>query len=144
MSRKTLYLVHFLAVVSVAVHAGGKKSVPAFEVPETAGMSWFKGNTHTHTLESDGDSPPEVVARWYEDHGYDFLVLSDHNVLVNPSRLSSLADSSLLLIPGEEISASFMKKPIHVNGLNIPEVIEPISDSTLLGTLQKNVDAVRG
>lgn len=43
--------------------------------------SWLKGNTHTHTLWSDGDAAPEWVADWYLNHGYDFLVLSDHNVL---------------------------------------------------------------
>ena len=42
-----------------------------FEVRNTTGMSWYKGNTHTHTVESDGDSPPEYVARWYKEHGYD-------------------------------------------------------------------------
>lgn len=42
---------------------------------------WWKGNTHTHTLWSDGDGAPELVADWYRDAGYDFLVLSDHNVL---------------------------------------------------------------
>ena len=40
---------------------------------------WWKGNTHTHTLNSDGDSSPGEVSHWYRDHGYDFLVLSDHN-----------------------------------------------------------------
>lgn len=42
---------------------------------------WWKGNTHTHTWWSDGDSPPEVVAAWYREHDYDFLVLSDHNIM---------------------------------------------------------------
>ena len=42
---------------------------------------WYKGNTHTHTWWSDGDSAPEVVTAWYRQHGYNFLVLSDHNVL---------------------------------------------------------------
>jgi hypothetical protein len=40
---------------------------------------WWKGNTHTHSWWSDGDSPPELVAAWYREHDYDFLVLSDHN-----------------------------------------------------------------
>lgn len=40
---------------------------------------WWKGNTHTHTWWSDGDSPPENAAAWYREHGYHFLVLSDHN-----------------------------------------------------------------
>lgn len=42
---------------------------------------WWKGNLHTHTLWSDGDDFPDMVAEWYRDHGYHFLALSDHNVL---------------------------------------------------------------
>jgi hypothetical protein len=42
---------------------------------------WWKGNTHSHSWWSDGDAPPEVVAAWYRDHGYNFLVISDHNIL---------------------------------------------------------------
>jgi hypothetical protein len=119
--------------------------VPAqrFELPADPGGRWFKGNTHTHTLESDGDSPPEVVARWYRAHGYAFLVLSDHNVWVDPATLATLVDSTFLLIPGEEVTTSFERKPVHVNGLNIPHVIEPRTDSTLVGTIQRNVDAIR-
>ncbi len=40
---------------------------------------WFKGNLHTHTLWSDGDDYPEMVADWYKRNGYHFLGLSDHN-----------------------------------------------------------------
>jgi len=75
-------------------------SAQRFEPSAGAGLRWFKGNTHAHTLESDGDSPPEVVARWYRDHGYNFLVLSDHNVFTDPSRLHSLLDSTFILIGG--------------------------------------------
>ena len=114
-----------------------------FEIPDTQGMIWFKGNTHTHTTMSDGDSAPEDVARWYKQHGYRFLVLSEHNVFTDPQTLSSLVDSSFLLIPGEELTSSFRKKPVHVNGLNIPGLLDPQTDSTLIGTIQKNVDAVR-
>lgn len=42
---------------------------------------WFKGNTHTHSLWSDGNDFPEMIADWYRSHGYDFLAMSDHNVL---------------------------------------------------------------
>lgn len=114
------------------------------ETPAFTGAHWYRGNTHSHTLESDGDSPPEVVARWYRDHGYQFLVISDHNVRVDPGQLAHLVDSTFLLIPGEELTSNFFTRPVHVNGLNIPHVLEPQRDSTLVGTVQKNVDAVRG
>lgn len=42
-------------------------------------LRWYKGNTHTHTLNTDGDSPPDAVVKWYAGHGYNFLVLTDHD-----------------------------------------------------------------
>jgi hypothetical protein len=131
-----------LIAVTLATR-GAPASAQQFEVPETGGLRWFKGNTHTHTLESDGDSPPEYVARWYKDHGYHFLVLSDHNVFVNPAMLAHLVDSTFILIAGEELTSSFQERPVHVNGLNLPHLVEPRTDSTLVGTIQRNVDAVR-
>ncbi|MEM7233447.1 MAG: hypothetical protein AAF517_14810 [Planctomycetota bacterium] len=46
---------------------------------ETA--KWRRGNLHTHSLWSDGDDFPEMIVAWYRDNGYDFLALSDHNIL---------------------------------------------------------------
>src|SRR5216117_1893723 len=43
---------------------------------------WWKGNLHTHSLWSDGDDYPEMIGEWYKRHGYHFLALSDHNVLL--------------------------------------------------------------
>ncbi len=42
---------------------------------------WWKGNLHTHSLWSDGDDYPEMIADWYKQKGYNFLALSDHNIL---------------------------------------------------------------
>lgn len=42
---------------------------------------WFKGNTHTHSLWSDGNDFPDMIADWYRSRGYDFLAMSDHNLL---------------------------------------------------------------
>ena len=40
---------------------------------------FYKGNIHTHTTKSDGDEDPIKVTSWYKEHGYDFLVLTDHS-----------------------------------------------------------------
>ncbi len=116
-----------------------------FEVRRVpADARWFKGNTHTHTTESDGDTAPAEVAQWYKRHGYQFLVLSDHNVFTDPRTIASLMDSSFLLIPGEEVTTSFQRKAVHINALAVTRVIPPIrDDSTLLGTIQRTVDAIR-
>ena len=44
---------------------------------------WWKGNTHAHTLWSDGNDFPEMVVDWYVKHGYHFLALSDHNIVAD-------------------------------------------------------------
>jgi len=129
--------------VLAATPAGGQERAWEFEAWSCPGCVWFKGNTHTHTTESDGDSPPEYVARWYKDHGYDFLILSDHNTLTDPALLSGLVDDGFLLIPGEEVTSSFEDRAVHVNGLNLHEVVAPRQEATLVLTIQANVDAVR-
>ncbi len=48
--------------------------------------SWLKGNLHTHTFWSDGDEFPESVVQWYKENGYDFLALTDHNVILEGER----------------------------------------------------------
>ena len=50
-------------------------------VPPNPAPKWYKGNLHTHTLWSDGNDFPEMVAEWYRVKGYNFLALSDHNLL---------------------------------------------------------------
>jgi len=47
---------------------------------------WWRGNLHTHSLWSDGDQFPEMIFEWYRSHEYDFLALSDHNVLQDGER----------------------------------------------------------
>lgn len=44
--------------------------------------AWFKGNTHTHSLWSDGNDFPEMIFDWYREKGYDFVGMSDHNLLL--------------------------------------------------------------
>jgi len=125
--------------------------LPAFRVPcalasqEVARGRWYKGNTHTHTLNSDGDSTPDEVARWYREHGYRFLVLSDHNFLTSVDGLNALhgADEQFLLIKGEEISDRLGDKPIHVNGLDLRDKVEPGHGSSVLEVMQRNVHAIR-
>lgn len=129
--------------VAAPLSLAAQASAVRFVDPGGAGLPWFKGNTHTHTTESDGDSPPEVVIAWYRSHGYDFLVLSDHNVFTDPARFAHLQDSSFILIAGEEVTSSFERRPVHVNGLGLPHLVDPRQDSTMVATIQANVDAIR-
>ena len=108
-------------------------------------LHWYKGNTHTHTLNSDGDSTPDDVVRWYREHGYRFLVLSDHNFLTSVDGLNALhgADEQFLLIKGEEITDGFEGKPIHINGLDVSAKVDPQHGSSVVDVIQRDVDAIR-
>ena len=103
---------------------------------QLAAKQWFRGNTHTHTFASDGDTPAAEVAQWYADQGYDFLVITDHDLI------TCVENAPLLLIPGEEITDRLPKKPLHVNAIGIDLPIPPQRGATVVEVLQRNVSAV--
>jgi hypothetical protein len=104
---------------------------------------WFKGQTHLHTTNSDGDELPRRVVRWYYDHSYNFLVITDHDHLTPIKYLDTDRNDDFILIPGEEITDSFGEKPVHINGINIKYQVEPQHGKSIVKTLQNNIDAVR-
>jgi hypothetical protein len=121
-------------------------AAPVSSVAQQPGAArWYKGNTHTHTLNSDGDSTPDEVVRWYREHAYHFLVLSDHNFLTAVDGLNAVhgAEGRFLVIKGEEVSDRFGESPIHINGLDVEHLVDPQGGSTLVETIQRNVDAIR-
>lgn len=83
--RSTALTLALAAAGTIAAVAGGaaqQAAEPVLRGDYQAGAPrWWKGNTHAHTWWSEGDAPPEVVAAWYVEHDYNFLVLSDHNML---------------------------------------------------------------
>ncbi len=168
---------------------------------------WFKGNLHTHSLWSDGDDYPEMIADWYKKNGYHFLALSDHNIMqtgqrwfelktpvsiggeVNQRgggpvlknyvarfgsawveqrtvdgksriRLKPLAEyrhlfeepGRFLMIPAEEITSNWKKPktatspemggPVHINGINLRDLVAPAAGDNAVDVMRKVVDAV--
>ncbi len=132
-------------VAAFALTAAARPETP--QLPkEPAGGRWFKGNTHTHTVNSDGDSTPDEVVRWYREHGYHFLVLTDHNYLTSVDGLNAVhgASDKFLVIQGEEVTSNAESKPVHVNGLAIEAFVPPPKSATIREALQQSVDAIRG
>jgi len=99
---------------------------------------WYRGNTHAHSTVSDGDVPPEEAARWFREHGYDFVCLTDHFRSPEPGLASSLSDERFLVIPGQEMSARVNGTPLHVNALGIEETI-PEPDGTDVAAVLKEM-----
>lgn len=75
-------------------------------------LYWFKGNTHAHakiTLGgwAHGDTAPTQVVRWYHDHGYHFLALTDHNRWADASIMAEeeRLRPDFLLLAGMEVTS---------------------------------------
>lgn len=51
-----------------------------------AEQTFYKGNTHAHSLWSDGNDFLEMVVDYYHRHDYDFVAVSDHDILARDRR----------------------------------------------------------
>jgi len=88
-SGRTLFFLTLTAALGLLLLSGvpgcsGAPEAPIAPEPLRATpKGWLKGNTHTHSLWSDGDAAPEKIVDWYRSHGYQFLVMSDHNIMLD-------------------------------------------------------------
>ena len=92
---------------SLIIPACQSKSLNA-SFPE--GGQWYRGNTHTHATFSDENDTNDVpmIARWYKDAGYDFLLLSEHNDHVATKKVISHDEAAVppdfIMLNGLELS----------------------------------------
>lgn len=138
------YVVVAIAATTGAVALSTPSSPQALEPSSPAG-AWYKGQLHTHTLNSDGDSTPDDVVRWYREHGFNFVAITDHNYLTSVDGLNAVhgADDKFLVIRGEELTDRFGDRPIHVNGLEPASVIRPPGGTSVVSMVQNMIDAIR-
>lgn len=180
-------------VLVLSLDRSDSYSAPPAANPELAPLpspasSYWKGNLHTHSLWSDGDDFPEMILDWYKQHGYQFLALTEHNVIAEGEkwidaeanatrkaavakyierfgnrwpefrtrgdkmevRLKPLAEfrsqleeaGKFLLISAEEITHSYSKRPIHMNGINLRDPIKPLDGKDAFETIAINLRQV--
>ena len=150
---------------------------------------YYKGNLHTHSYWSDGDEFPEMIMEWYKNKGYDFVALSDHNIIAEGEKwktipkdtlyqeafqeylekygeewviykkdsagihvkLKTLAefrplfeeDGKFMIFRAEEVTAYLEDKAVHMGAINVQELIEPRTGTTIVELIQNNLDAIR-
>lgn len=85
---------------------------------------WLKGNLHAHTTVSDGERPHQEVIDEYASRGYDFLMITDHDVYTSKEDLDGFDSKGLILLPGNEISAGGP----HMLHIGATEFVEPDAD----------------
>lgn len=105
----------------------------------TAGAAphWYRGNTHVHTSNSDGNGTPADVVRWYREHGYNFLVITDHEYITDPAPLNARYGSAgtFLVIRGQEITQQLADsshpggpRQAHVTAIGVSQVVRPMGE----------------
>jgi len=150
--------------------------------------TWWKGNLHAHSYWSDGDDYPDMAVSWYKEHGYNFLAVTEHNVIADGEkwievdtasrrmaayseylerfgdewveqreqdgklqvRLKTLAEyrtlfeepAEFLVIRSEEITDEYDDAPVHLNAINLLDLIAPLGGTSKREVLQNTVDAV--
>lgn len=115
----------------------------SFEVPDTAGMKWYRGNTHAHSIRSVGKQSPEGLVTWYRNNGYQFLVITDDTYPSTLDFVRKVSDANFRLLPGMEVKSKAGESWVHVNGINAAVPIQPPNGPSLVRTLQATIDAVR-
>lgn len=107
--------------------------------------NWYRGNTHTHTINSDGEAAPDVVVRWYKEHRYHFVVLTDHDYRTPIEGLNAVfgAPGKFVVLAGVEVTDRFDRLPVHVNGINVRESVQPQGGASVADILNRNARAIR-
>lgn len=122
-----------------------------------ASARWYRGNTHTHTLNSDGNAAPADVVRWYKEHGYAFVVITDHERVtdVGPLNLQFAEPGKFLVLPGEEVTQKVAdslvpdrRRQAHVVAIGTANTIFPLGERgvaagmTMAATYARNVGEI--
>lgn len=85
-----------------AVPRGSLRGLPA-----PAGMTWFAGDFHAHTLHSDGSESIDQLAARAVSSGLDFLAVTDHNTVSHHAHLPGVgARHGISLVPGQEVTTA--------------------------------------
>ena len=111
--KKTIFIILILAGI-ITIGCNRAKVGISVADPE----NWYRGNTHTHAKYSDKNDKNDVptIAKWYEEAGYDFLILSEHNTHLSKKQVFCHDEASdpkkFLMICGLELS-----KKRHITAL---------------------------
>jgi len=111
----------FLPLESSKIPHFSSRVVPAVR----SGIREAVGVIHVHSTASDGQLPPEVIARIAARQGLDFLILTDHNTLKAKMEGKEGRIEGTLMLVGDEISTAHG----HYLALRLREEVRAREDS---------------
>ncbi len=106
---RVVLLTQIVACVCVVAAASRSLGAEDHVLEANDQLRWYRGNLHTHSHWSDGDDYLEMIADWYRDHGYQFLLFTDHNVLAEGERWIDVEASKGGRQAFEKLKAKFPK-----------------------------------
>lgn len=87
----------------------------------------LKYDLHSHSTASDGSWPPEELVGMAGRQQVDVLALTDHDTTAGITEAAqAAARNGLKFVPGVEISVTWKKHTIHILGLNIDPLHQPL------------------
>ncbi len=133
--------------LSLAALSLGVPAAPAQPAPGT----WYKGVVHAHANWGVPQLPttsPDVVVRWYREHNYNFVSVTDLNYYTPPEGLKSLFDAPgrFLVVPGTEPSKDPIQpgnKIVDTIGIGINGPVAPPTGDTVPAVLDSEARAIR-
>ena len=98
----------------------------------------LKGDTHVHATSATAEprKPTEAI-EWYDSHGYDFVVITDHRRMVDG--LKECSTPRLIVVPGMELNGPDPQvREFHMVGIGLNSMREMPPDCTA----QQAIDAI--
>ena len=95
---------------------------------------WLKGDTHLHTVYSDGSLTIEELGKRIKKKELDFMIITDHNNFFHNKRLPHIPD--LTIIPGVEFT--------HYSGhVNLIGLESPYTGSYVLNSFEEFIERLK-
>ena len=104
------------------------------------GGTWYRGCTHTHTTNSDGELTPQEVVTAYKAAGFDFLFITDHDRITDPAPLQG---QGILLIPGAEYWWPFPDEKVDYHLVALGPQRDPAILPNKAASIQEAIDVIR-
>jgi hypothetical protein len=128
---------------------GSSSTAAAADAPSLA--VWYKGVVHAHANWGVPQLPttaPDVVVRWYREHNYNFVSITDLNYYTPPEGLKALFDAPgrFLVVPGMEPSKDPIQpgnKIVDTIGIGINGPVDLPTGDTVTAVLDSEAKAIR-
>jgi hypothetical protein len=147
MDAKLLYPILALA----AANAADLATIRSVAAEGQSTSTWYKGVVHCHANWGAPQLPtttPDVVVRWYREHNYNFVSVTDLNYYTPPDGLKALFDAPgrFLVVPGTEPSKDPIQpgnKIVDTIGIGINGPVDQPQGDTVAAVLDSEAKAIR-